>query len=53
MEKKRGVESIVHRDGETVLCRASGGAQGVCSAEYNTHRKVLDCCSDALQSDLV
>ena len=47
---KRGVESIVHRDGQSALCRASGDVQGVCSTEYNTDRIVLDCCSDALQS---
>ena len=52
MENNRVVESIVHRDGETVLCRASGGVQGVCSTEYNTRRNVLDCCSNVLQSDL-
>ena len=27
--------------------------RGVCSTEYNTRKNVLDCCSDALQSDLV
>ena len=47
MENKASVESIVHRDCETVLYRASGGVQGVCSSDYNTRRNVLDYCSDA------
>ena len=48
-ENKRDVESIVNRDGETALRRASGGVQGVCSTEYNTRRNILDCCYYALR----